>query len=29
MPGEAFRRVDDEYWGKQIKDDRLKDNSCE
>lgn len=26
--GEAFRRVDDQYWGQQIKDDRLKDNSC-
>jgi len=28
VPGEAFRRVDDVYWGGQIKDDRLKDNSC-
>lgn len=27
--GEAFRRVDDDFWRNQIKHDALKDNSCE
>ena len=28
VQGEAFKRVDDSYWSAQIKNDKLKDNSC-